>query len=714
MSFTAKILVGLGLGAAVGWLLGARAEPFRLVADAFVRLLEMTVLPYLMVSLVAGIGRLDARRAKSLFLRVGAITLVLWGLALSLVLLMPLAFPEIQTASFFSTTLVEDRPGLDLVSLYVPANPFNSLANNVVPAVVVFSFVVGVALMGAPGKQRLLDPLTVLEGTLARANRFLIRLTPVGVFAIAAHFAGTVDLGQLARLRVYLVAYGVLALFLALYLLPALVACLTPIPAGRLLRSMKDVLITGFMTGDVFVVLPTLIERCRELLSEAAVSDAQDAALPEVIVPAFYNFPHAAKILSLSFVLFAAWYSETTLRLADYPRLVVAGVVSLFGSVNGAIPFLLDVARVPMDTFQLFLATSVLAARLGTLVAVMHMAVIALVGTYALSGRLRLSPGLIARQLVIASAFAALTVAGLGVAFRAMGAGVYEGDRVALEMGLLRLPSEPAVILREVPEPLPLPAAGSSLLAAVRQRRLVRVGYVEGQAPYSFFNSRGELVGFDVEMAYALASDLGVALELAPVPKERLAFALEDGRYDLVMGGVFMVTRRVGQLDFSPPYVDETLAFVVRDHRRAEFSSADWVRAQKGLRVAAPDLPYFLTVLRREFPDLQIVPVPMRDVQGFLSGKGESVDALCFTAERGSFLTLLYPAFAVAVPHPLEVRLPLAYPVGRHDLEMTRYLATWIDLKKKDGTIQALYEHWILGRDARPSPSGAPRPQPQR
>src|SRR4029450_4024574 len=185
MSFTAKILVGLGLGAAVGWFLGARAEPFRLLADAFVHLLEMTVLPYLTVSLVAGIGSLDSRRAKSLFLRVGAITLVVWSLALGIVLLMPLAFPEIQTASFFSTTLVEDRPRIDLVSLYVPSNPFHSLANTVVPAVVVFSVVVGVALMEAPGKERLSGPLTVLESTLARPNRFLIRLTPIGVFAIA-------------------------------------------------------------------------------------------------------------------------------------------------------------------------------------------------------------------------------------------------------------------------------------------------------------------------------------------------------------------------------------------------------------------------------------------------------------------------------------------------------------------------------------------------
>ena len=707
MSFTARIVAGLGLGAAVGWLLGARAVPFRLVADAFVRLLEMTVLPYLTVSLIAGIGGLDSRRARSLFLRGGAITLVLWGLGLGLVLLMPLAFPEIQSASFFSTTLVEDRPRIDLVSLYVPSNPFYSLANSVVPAVVVFSVVLGIALMGAPGKERLLEPLRVLEGTLARANRFLIRLTPIGVFAIAAHFVGTVDLAQLARLRVYLVAYAVLALFLALYLLPALVACLTPIPAGRVLRSLKDVLITGFMTGDLFVVLPTLIDRCKELLSEAAVTDEKDAALPEVIVAAFYNFPHAAKLLSLSFVLFAAWYSETALRLADYPLLVLAGVVSLFGSVNGAIPFLLDVARVPMDTFQLFLATSVLASRFGTLAAAMHMAVLALVGTYALSGRLRLSPVRIARALVLATGLAGLTVLGLGVALRMMGAGRYEGDRLALEMGPLRPPAEPAVILREVPAPLPPPSPGSSVLAAVRERGKVRVGYVEGQQPYSFFNARGELVGFDVEMAYTLAGDLGVALELAPVPRERLAFALEDGTYDLVMGGVFMVTRRVGQLDFSPPYLDETLAFVVPDHRRAEFSSSEWVRAQKGLRVAAPDLPYFLTVLRREFPGLQIVPVPLRDIQGFMSASTATVDALCLTAERGSFLTLLYPAFSVAVPHPLEIRLPLAYPVGRHDLEMTRYLATWIDLKKKDGTIQALYEHWILGRDVHGSPSAA-------
>jgi hypothetical protein len=70
------------------------------------------------------------------------------------------------------------------------------------------------------------------------------------------------------------------------------------------------------------------------------------------------------------------------------------------------------------------------------------------------------------------------------------------------------------------------------------------------------------------------------------------------------------------------------------------------------------------------------------------------------TAERG-FPTLLHPAFSVAVPQPLHIRLPLAYPVPRHDVEAARFLSTWIELKKRDGTIQAFYDHWILGRDAK-------------
>ena len=57
----------------------------------------------------------------------------LWAIALVFAFLIPLAFPDVETASFFSTTLLERRPPFNFVDLYIPSNPFYSLANNVVP-----------------------------------------------------------------------------------------------------------------------------------------------------------------------------------------------------------------------------------------------------------------------------------------------------------------------------------------------------------------------------------------------------------------------------------------------------------------------------------------------------------------------------------------------------------------------------------------------------
>ena len=80
-------------------------------------------------------------------------------------------------------------------------------------------------------------------------------------------------------------------------------------------------------------------------------------------MPVSFNFPHAGKLLSLSFVLFAGWFSDAGVRVPRLPAAVAAGLVTFFGSLNAAIPFLLDLFRIPADTFQLFLATGVVNSR---------------------------------------------------------------------------------------------------------------------------------------------------------------------------------------------------------------------------------------------------------------------------------------------------------------------------------------------------------------
>src|SRR6187401_1832194 len=106
VSLSAKVLIGLAAGIAVGLFVGERAAALQIVADAYVNLLQMTVLPYVTLSLVGGLGSLNAgRQAARAGGRIAVILLLLWGVALVAVCLVPLMFPSVQTAAFFSTTL---------------------------------------------------------------------------------------------------------------------------------------------------------------------------------------------------------------------------------------------------------------------------------------------------------------------------------------------------------------------------------------------------------------------------------------------------------------------------------------------------------------------------------------------------------------------------------------------------------------------------------
>jgi Na+/H+-dicarboxylate symporter len=117
--------------------------------------------------------------------------------------------------------------------------------------VVLFSVILGIALSGIERRERLLDVLQVVRGAISAATRFVTRLTPYGLFAIAANAAGTLSLEQLSRLQVYLVAYVAVGLMVSLWVLPGLVAALTPIRARDVLGESRDALITAFFAGDL-------------------------------------------------------------------------------------------------------------------------------------------------------------------------------------------------------------------------------------------------------------------------------------------------------------------------------------------------------------------------------------------------------------------------------------------------------------------------------
>jgi ABC-type amino acid transport substrate-binding protein len=170
---------------------------------------------------------------------------------------------------------------------------------------------------------------------------------------------------------------------------------------------------------------------------------------------------------------------------------------------------------------------------------------------------------------------------------------------------------------------------------------------------------------------------------------------------DLLMSGIPVMADRAMTVLFSASYLDETLALLVLDHRRGEFGSWDAIRSRAGLRIGVPEAPYYLAKIRAELPAAYVVNV--NAVPALFEPRTPALDAIALTAERGSAYTLLHPEYSVVVPRPRPVKVPLAYVVAGRDQPLAAVVDAWIDLKRKDGTIDELFAHWIMGRNATPA-----------
>src|SRR6185295_12567383 len=229
-----------------------------------------------------------------------------------------------------------------------------------------------------------------------------------------------------------------------------------------------------------------------------------------------------------------------------------------------------DLFRIPTDTFQLFLATGVVNSRVGSLVAAVHTLVVALLVSCAVTGHLRWRRGPLVSYAGITALLLVTVIGGARVLFASTTQQEYAKDKVLASMHLLHVPVETTVA--RTPSPLPPESLTTrSPLDDIKERDVLRVCYLPDALPFAFFNQRGDLVGFDVELAHRLAREMDVTLAFVPVDRDHMSEQLAEGYCDLVMSGVVVTTDRAREVLFSESYLDETVAFVVPDDQRERF-----------------------------------------------------------------------------------------------------------------------------------------------
>ncbi|MDJ0985179.1 MAG: cation:dicarboxylase symporter family transporter [Desulfobacterales bacterium] len=707
LSSSGKIYLGLFLGAACGLFFGEMVSWLQVVGDIFIKLLQITVIPYISLSLITGIGGLNYKEVMAHAVKGGGIFLLISAITLVIVMLIPLSFPEWPSASFFSTQQVEEPPTIDFLRLFIPSNPFHAYAFALVPAIVVFSILAGIALIGIPNNAALLEPLKVFHTAMMKITGIVGKLAPIGVFALIASAAGTFVIEDLTRLQVYIIVYALIALVLSLLILPGIITVFTPFKYKHIRKALRTPMITAFATGSSLIVLPMLIQQCKQLIADyslRAVLDQDEAdASVEVLIPSFYTFPSPAGLLSIAFVLFAGWYIGSDVSVADYPLLVLVGVPSLFGGTLLTIPSLLDLLRLPNDLFQVFVSIDVIIVRFGTLIAAMHYATIALIGTMALVGHIRLRWFRLLRVAFIGTALIVPILFGVRTFYSTVVVAPYTMADMLKSLNFLGTP-QPAKLYAEVPEELMLAGEEPASLAQIENRGVLRVCYQPDEYPSAFVNNTDpmQLVGFDVEMAHGFAEMLQLPLEFLPAETEGAAITLLNrGVCDVYMRTLPVNPRRSQEFGLTSPVYRSSLGLIVRDYRRHEFYRwEDFNKHGDSLRLGVEDTPGYVERLSL-FTGATIVPIQdMEQKLRLLESGAEDIDAIADMAEEGAALTILYPNFSTVVPRP-PVFLPVSYAVARGNSDLLLALNSWLLMKKEEGVIEALYRHWMLGGAAK-------------
>jgi polar amino acid transport system substrate-binding protein len=126
----------------------------------------------------------------------------------------------------------------------------------------------------------------------------------------------------------------------------------------------------------------------------------------------------------------------------------------------------------------------------------------------------------------------------------------------------------------------------SPVLDRIVERGQLRVGTSGNQPPLTATAKDGSLMGFDIELANAMANAMGVKLTLVPMDFHDLLPAVQRGDVDMVLSGLTMTPQRNMQVAFVGPYLVSGMSLLTKSKTMSKLRRAEEMDTP-AVRVAA-------------------------------------------------------------------------------------------------------------------------------
>jgi len=317
------IFVSMLVGAEIGYDFPRFALDLRLLAQIFLRLIEVIIAPLVFSTLVSGIAAHSDLKEVG---RIGIKAIVYFELVTTFALFIGLAAINLSQAGVGAqipaSPTESSRPQKlsagDAVLNAFPENIAKSVAENHVLQVVVFSLLFAIALvMVRPEEKR--RPILALVESLAQVmfkfTDIIMWFAPLGVLGAMAYTVSSSGIGVFGNLaKLLLTLYLALAVFMLFVLVP--IAVWARLPLHRLVRAMAEPASIAFATASSEAALPRAMEKMEEF--------GVPRPIVAFVMPTGYSFNLDGSTLYLSLAaIFVAQASGLHLGLRSQLYLVL-------------------------------------------------------------------------------------------------------------------------------------------------------------------------------------------------------------------------------------------------------------------------------------------------------------------------------------------------------------------------------------------------------
>ena len=240
-------------------------------------------------------------------------------------------------------------------------------------------------------------------------------------------------------------------------------------------------------------------------------------------------------------------------------------------------------------------------------------------------------------------------------------------------------------------------SAPDSAIETIKKRGSMMVGMATF-VPWAMRDTQGNLIGFEVDVANKLATDLGVKLELVPTAWDGIIPALIAGKFDVIIGGMTVTTKRNLTVNFSAPYdyagTSLGVGAAMKDGFQMEALNSPRVTmtCRRGASSCTNLAEYFPKATLRQFDDDAAV------VQEVLNGNAQAFGA---SEPLPSRIAAENPTkiFAPLTQEQELNRLPAAMALRKGDVDTLNILDNWIAVNSK--FFQQRRHYWFETQDWR-------------